>query len=375
MKYEVVVKGTKEISKLGKSVTNVNKQLKQTQKNFDKLKKQSSKIDKSVTSSVDNIHNKFKEFTGSDALQRPLDAFNKQFVHARNSGKGFFSSMKKGFGGLKTAIGRTGLGNIAKVLLKTLGPIALIATAFSVLKTMFQANVGGIATTFYKLFGQIKSMIGKFRAHFIKTLRKIGPLIKVILTPLVRGFKIVFAIIEGVVNGIFAIIDPIADAFNEIGKSLGFMGKQGKQLDLFKPMLKGLTWILTTLGKIIGWVVKKALQPLIIGFKILGFIGKLIFTPIIDGAKKLMNFLQPIFDMIKKIMDWFKGVGKKSNDFKANIEHKFGIDKIKGLFRSGENSQVNNNVKYDNRMITVHTNGNINKNSFSEDSAIKWIAG
>jgi len=40
MKYEVVVKGTKEISKLGKSVTNVNKQLKQTQKNFDKLKKQ-----------------------------------------------------------------------------------------------------------------------------------------------------------------------------------------------------------------------------------------------------------------------------------------------------------------------------------------------
>ncbi len=181
--YKIDVKGLSKLNQASKSASSLNDNVKKTNKNLKKTEQISDKLTSTTTGKINEISDKFKKFSGDNSLSRPLQAFSKQFEVARGKGEGLFSSAKKGFGGMKSAIGRMGglskvFGTLFKSVLRVAGPIALIMGAFMLLKKMFQLNVGGMATGFFKIVGEIKAAIGQLTVWINKSLRKLGPLFK-----------------------------------------------------------------------------------------------------------------------------------------------------------------------------------------------------
>lgn len=378
--YEVKVKGLTKLNKVVSGYSKLNKEQKAVNKNLKTQKQLTDKLTSSTTGKINDMSKKFQEMTGSTVLERPLNAFSKSFEFSRKKGQGLFSSVKTGFGGMGKAISRMGglskvFGLVFKSAMKVLWPLGLIMTAIAVIKKLFQLNVGGMATGFFKVVGEIKSALGQMMGWINRSLRKLDPLFKMVFTPIIQRIRLVFAIIKGVFKGVAAIVTPIIDVLAEIGKAFsGVFGDSKGQAAGFEQVLKGITKTLEVIGKIIGWLLKVALKPLMITFKILGFLISRVIEDTKKGFQTWYKILKPVFDMIKKIIDFFKKGAEKNKEKRetlmGTIKEKYPI--ASALLGGGT---TNNTTKNDNRRISVHTNSGIDANSFNEDSAVRSLRG
>jgi len=369
-KYEILVKGGdkvlnmfKNVSKTTKETQELNKSLEKTAKISKVLAKQNKQAFDSknavknlgkTKSSVKDIEGQMKALKtivatdlGFDVLTnsgkkfgnilkgmgkedhlKKLAASTKVFTagfgEGRKQGMSFLQSIGHGFKRSATFI-KLALGGLKGFIATLAGaalPILGIIAAFKLLQRMWQLNVGGMQTQWGKMMGAIKTSIGKFNAEMSKVLRKLSPIIELLLQPLIMNMKFVWSIAKGVFKGIWEIIKPIFDAFAEIGIALkeAFGGSNAKNVKIFDTILKGISVTLQWIGKIIGFVVKVALMPFVNGIKNLIKIGKIladVFQPVFGAIKELLisiynTTLKPLVDGFKNIISLFKQSGKES---------------------------------------------------------------
>jgi len=308
---------------------------------------------------------------------------------------GFSAAFGSGLKGMITSIG-VGIKALIPViggLMAALGPIllvvgAIIAIVF-VLQRVWKNNIGGIQTFWHKTIGKIKDAWQKFVVGFDKTLRKLEPLfvaigkiMKITFIPLM----VVLRVIQGVFRAIWEIVKPIIDAFAEIGKEISKAFGDGKKSSFsFWKALEGIAVALGWVGKVIGWVVKIGLMPLIWSVKIIIFLIKTlvnafkwlgekmaeafkkslafkvlaaIFKGIGAAVKALIGFIKELMKPFKWILDGAKKIAKWLGF--GNDETEEQIDKEKELKKIKEEpvstSQVTNNNQ---RSSTVNNNNNV----------------
>jgi len=115
-------------------------------------------------------------------------------------------------GGLKKAIPLMGILGVAiKGLFLTLAPILGIITGIIALifvfKKVWDFNVGGIQTGFFRIVGQLKTIWGKFMAAMSRGLAVLGPM-----------FKGVFDIIFFTIKPFLDILESVISIFNRLPK-------------------------------------------------------------------------------------------------------------------------------------------------------------
>ena len=377
MAYEVKIKGLTKLNKVVSGYSKLNKQQKAVNKNLKSQKQLTDKLTSSTTGKIQDLGNKFKELSGNDILSRPLNAMSKGFEASRKKGGGLFSSAKKGLGGMGKAISRMGgltkvLGAVFKSAMRILLPLTLIMGAIALVKKLFQLNVGGIATSFFKIVGEVKSAIGKMMAWINRSLRKLGPIFKMVINPLVMKIRFVFAIIKGIFKSIGMILNPIIDVLAEIGNAFSGIFGTGEAKS-FEKVLKGISKYFEILGKVIGFIVKVGLLPLRIMFKIIGYV----ITKMVESWKKsfqkLFEFFKPFINFITKVINFFKERAAAAKESAAAKREEFNSSRLGQALGAG--GSTNNSTKNDNRKISVFTNAGIDAGSFNEDSAVRSIRG
>lgn len=295
-------KAGNESKKLGKNLQESNKQLKAIKTlavadlGLGHLTNSGKKFENILTSIGKESH--------LSKLKGMFSAFGKGFDRGISSGQGFFSATSRGFKGMaaniKFAMG--GMKGLALTIAGTLGPILAVIVAFKLLQRMWQLNIGGMQSKWGKFMGEIKTSIGKFNAEFNKALRALSPLISFLLEPLFQNLRMLWAVFSGIFKMIGLAIKPIFDAFKEIGDALSeiFGGSNKNQAKAFETTLKIISGIFTVLGKTLGFIVKTALSPLVIGFKSLAFVFKWISSfPIWEKMGKQLTKLKDIFLGVK----------------------------------------------------------------------------
>ena len=236
--------------------------------------------------------------------------------------------MKKAFGGgLKGMIASIGtsfsallpiIGTLMASIWPITAAIAAIVVAVFVLKRMWKNNIGGMQTQFMKFIGMAKDMWNKFIVGFDKLLRKVSPLVKIVIgalmLPLIWSLKYVSTLFKV----LFMVLEPIFDVFGEIGKIIGEMFGDGskKGMDFMKVMDAILMPVLV-LGKILSWVVRIVLLPMLLTFKLIGwYVGKVKegFGKLTDGIKAVVGWFMK-FEFVKKIMKGVQDSISKTKDF------------------------------------------------------------
>jgi len=207
----------------------------------------SSRVVKSISTDTKKMVNSFESLIGSalpfgDALNDQKKKFEKVSGILKTIGSqgGIFKVMTTYMNELSSTIGGTGkaltgalggglqamiasaraafmlLIESAATFATSLLPflpiiLGIIAVVFT-LKRMWANNVGGMQTYFMRFIGMLKDTWRTFVAMFDKTLRMLGPIFKVIFgiifVPLLAAVKN----LQGLMKGLFAIIQPIIAA-------------------------------------------------------------------------------------------------------------------------------------------------------------------
>jgi len=307
----------------------------------------------------------------SPMFRRPLDRlndmnmsmgrFNKAFATLTKDGKsldsvfsGFFQNFStniatfgknfhKAFSGGATAMLKniptifSGIATSAGALIPVLASIALpilgIVAAVFTLKKIWDLNIGGIQKQVFGLMGVFRDVFGKTMINFQKSLQKLGPLFKLIFTPLFTILKGVGKLLGGLFDGVFAIIDPILDVINEIFAPLAEGQSQAMGLvDVFGILADTLRVV----GKIVGFVLKVALTPMKLMFRVGMAIGKVLagWVGKFMKLKFVQNFVQRVkdnFEMLKSVLEALL------KPFKFLIE---GFEKISNFLGGDEEKEI-----------------------------------
>lgn len=259
-----------------------------------------------VSQGAKNIGESFKKFTGSDVLEAPIKGFTKSLGGALGKGKGFFASITagvKGFigaaGGLKGVIGL--IGGVTNALVAAAFPLAAIVGAIFLVEKAFENNLGGIATEFSALFGQVKDIFGKVNVGINKMMKALSPLFSLVFKPLFTALRGIMFLVEGFLDGVFEAFQPLGVVLSEIGEQFREIFGLGKSNE-------SLFIVLKSVGKILGLTLKAAMMPVVLSFKVLLGIVKFlapafkaigaIVTPIF---KAIWAVLKPIVEAIKFI--------------------------------------------------------------------------
>lgn len=197
------------------------------------------------------------------SISKPLAKFEKTFVALRHSGAGFFTALDIS---AKKLVGS--LGGIAGVL-KFISAISLGGILFFLGRETFINNIGGLATMFSKLRGELSRLFAHLRIATREVLKSIGPFIKILVD----------------LAGTF-----LLDVFRGITKLL-------EALSRAPPIIKQITGLMVILGLVLwGW----SLSPTIIA---------------IAG---LVTILLGLYKVVKWIIDLFKGNNRMNMDLSVN---------------------------------------------------------
>jgi len=306
--------------------------------------------------------------------------------------KGMIAGIGTSFSALLPIIGSL----MASILPITLAILGIVAVVFT-LKRMWKNNIGGMQTTFAKFMGQAKDMWNKFIVGFDKLLRKISPLVKIVMGALMIPLMWSLKYVSTLFKVLFMVLEPIFDVFGEIGKiiSEAFGGGAEKGMDFMKVMDAILKPVLI-LGKILGWVVRIALLPLLLTFKFIGwYVGKVKegFGKLTDTVKNVVGWFTK-FTFVQKIMKGVQDSISKTKDFLmamiepfkyiiegakkvaewlgfGNDETKEATDKTKQL-KKAQSEPVSVSQVTQNKQTTVNNNNNVavhSSGAISEDSA------
>lgn len=270
------------------------------------------------------------------------------------------ASIQNAFGGGFTGIMSTASASISSLgasftaLLPILAPIAVaigaIIIAIFTLQRMWANNVGGMQTTFNKFIATTQQIWNRFVVKFDRALRAIGPIVKIIIDQAMRPLFNLLNLISGLIDGLFYIIMPIADAIGEVGSAFSeifnIMGDGQDTFDMFKILGGTLKFI----GQIIGSILKVTLRPFIEGFKILASIIGFILTPfkalfsiIQDSVGQISNFgdlIQTSFDngpinIFKGILEFIQnilnGIFGTLDGIKTAVSDAFNIEPLNTL--------------------------------------------
>ena len=272
-----------------------------------------------ISSKLEGLGKKLSKFTGNEDFAKPFQAAALQMKLARAQGVGLFGSLKQGIMGFGT-VGRATFGSLNKMILifgaklaVILAPLAAIAVAFFFLKKAWQNNVGGIQTLWFKTMGRIKEIWAKISVAINKFFQKISPTVKIFVDYLGKVFEMIFATLPGYIATLKAAFMPFWEAIQMIGKALGdaFGGGKKKSVEDFVNMGKKIGEIFTVLGKIMGFVFKIVLQP------------------IVQNIIILISIFKGLWHAIKPIIDAFMEIGKAFDEAFGGNTKKSGEDVFK----------------------------------------------
>ena len=353
--------GNKTLAKVNNKLKDIKKTTFQTNETFASLK---DMMTGNYSSALDQIKSKTKDSFGG-----VINIFNKGFSRGKSQGAGMFKSIIRGVSGVTSAFkaGAISISGILGGLATAVAPLAIavvtiIAAVYS-LKKMWQINFLGMQTTFHKVVGSIKSAWGKFNAFFIQFLRKMEPLAKILLAPLIMGFKYLWAILKGLFGFAKALIMPFIEMATEIGSMFKGANTESKT---FESILKGITWTLTFIGKILGFIIKVGLAPIIWTIRAMSFFikrgmenWKKFQNVIVEskGFKYLVKIIKYIQALWKKWTEssTFKFLIKAFEMIKKGLEYLFGNRNEKSS-PSAISSSNYNNISSDNRKQNITFN-------------------
>ncbi len=267
-------------------------QLSQSMGNFNKSFSTLTKNGRAMDSVFGDF---FKNFAGN------ITAFGSNFKTVFSGGvTAMLSNIPTIFSAIATSIG-----SLIPVIASIALPIGIVIAAVFTLYKIWQLNVGGIQKLVFGVGGAIKDVLGRALLHFQTLLIKLGPVLKIVFTPIFTVLKGLVVIVGAVFDAIFAILDPLFDAISEIFAP--FADAQGTAFDLvdvFKVLGNVIGWI----GKILGFVVKVAIFPLVLYFRILAKIGEFIGHKILDMGKAFMKltWVQKMFHAIGEAISFVK---------------------------------------------------------------------
>lgn len=309
----------------------------------------------------------------TNGLGKAMKMFGGQMMAASMEGKGFFGSMFAGFKAVKAAIlsGTITLGGLAKGFLalgvavaKALWPITLVAAAIYSLKKIWDINLGGIQTKFNQVIGEFRVAWARFNIFFIQTLRKFEPVFNFIFGQMFNIVRSTFSLIVNIFKGLYSAVEPVIDVFAEI---FSLFGDGKSDFNIVASTLKLLGNILLGLGKVIGFVIRIALTPMMLMIRGLKDAWDMFVTAFKSSA--MFNFLMKLKDVFMGTFDTIKNSMQSIWDFVLSIINRipdrFLPSSLKELKKAGVSSDVapgvtasspsaNNNVN-NNQQITFHT--------------------
>ncbi len=191
-----ITKNTKQFNEQMKkahtSVTQVDKALRKTDKTTKLLADQHKILTKHTNKAGDSI----KSMTGTQGIFDMID-----------SGKQLQSIFGKGFAGMAKAALSFG-SSLYLSLAPVLPIIAAIGAITYTLKKMWEANIGGMQTKFFKAFGKMKVLIAKFEVGFIKTLKVLAPIFGKVFGVMYRVIEPIFYIVGKLTSALFSLSKP-----------------------------------------------------------------------------------------------------------------------------------------------------------------------
>lgn len=343
LNYEVVIKGGNKAFDVFNNLNKINEMSEKINKIYEKMgnttlpkinnklkdiKKSNSEINNTFGALKDMISGNYQSALDKlggqvkNSMSGVFDTFNKGFSRGRNQGMGFFQSLQRGMGGVTKAFsaGTLSIKGILVGLGAALGPFlaiaAVVVAAFYTIKTAWKMNLGGIQSEFNKMVGQLKSWWGKFNASFMAEMRKWTPIIKTIVSFFSIQFKVIGNTLKSVFTFIWNAISPIVEVVRELFNAFGGVNSESKSL---KMILDGIFTAFSAIGKVVGFVLKIGLYPLLEGIRA---IGKMVtwvreawdaFT-----ETKAFKVIQTFIDGIKMAFNALaKLVGVKTEDSQA----------------------------------------------------------
>lgn len=244
-----------------------------------------------VKESKDQIKDLTKQ---SEAMKKINDRFNENrraatgFTdHLKNIKDVFLSSRKAGLS-MFQSLGMS-VKAFGATLTTSLLPLAAIAAAFFLLKKAWDSNLGGIQTTFYKIFGKVQAAWGKFEASLIKGMQKISPAI-----------KSAFAIFGNIAKNI---IGPVIGAFKNLFSTMSSIYSKNNSLEAIKNTFSAIGKIVKYVGMVLGFWIKVFVKIITFVAKLLDKIGvfKLIFGTINAVAKGISSIIDAVYTFLNKL--------------------------------------------------------------------------
>lgn len=343
LNYEVVIKGGNKAFDVFNNLNKINEMSEKINKIYEKMgnttlpkvnnklkeiKKSNSELNDTFGALKDmfsgNYQSALNKLGGQvkNSMSGVFDTFNKGFSRGRGQGMSFFQSLQRGMGGVTKAFsaGTLSIKGILTGLAASLGPFlaiaAVVVAAIYTIKTAWKMNLGGMQSEFNKLVGQLKSWWGKFNASFMAEMRKWTPIIKTIVSFFSIQFKVIGNTLKSVFTFIWNAISPIVEVVRELFNAFGGVNSESKSL---KMILDGIFTAFSAIGKVVGFVLKIGLYPLLEGIRA---IGKMVtwvreawdaFT-----ETKAFKVIQTFIDGIKMAFNALaKLVGVKTEDSQA----------------------------------------------------------
>ena len=232
-------------------------------------------------------------------------------------------------------------------------PIAAIAAAVFTLKKVWDTNIGGMQTSFNRIFGRIMGLWSKFNVQFINFLQGFDGM-----------FRNVFKNVEGLFNSIIPVVSGLVNIFFDLLKVFIPIGTVLANFNI--GVFKTLFTILGALMPVLRFILNVLLIPIRITFMAILEGVKLLQrafqwfkgTTAFDGVMKALQFMVDVWDIIfKAIMEF----GQSLPEWAQNI---LGIKDIKlGNSAAAEGGGTTNRTSIinDNKRVTIMSNKEINK--------------
>lgn len=298
----------------------------------------------------------------SKALQHPvgnifdmnekMKAFNSSFANVARSAGGFegaIGNLFKSFGANMTLFTKN-ITNVGALLTKSilpaigagfkaiipavvglgaaLGPILLavaaIVAAVYTLKKVWELNIGGIQGIVFEFVGTIKDTLYSSIVRFQKLLQKLEPVFKLVFQPLAVQLKWIGVLFKGLMEIVWAIVDPIADAIAELAEP--FASLQGEGVDPLKKAMEVLGQVFSYVAKGISISLKIALFPIKLLAKGIATVIDLVkvlwerfkqtkifqiaVMALAEGWKQVKEFIDGLIEPFKFLLDTAKEIGK-----------------------------------------------------------------
>jgi len=281
------------------------------------------------------------------AEQRKLEA-------AEKNNRTIEEQMKMTFGGLKQAIidpiAKT-WGPLLKSILSGLEPIiGVISTIISTIQMIgepffqiFQSLQEQTSAIFKDIFEPMKRMFESVQNAIRPVIDIFKQIIDVVIKFLAVPLRIVgkvigffFDVISKIVSTISDALKPAFDWLSEAftGLSEGIDAFLDVVDDVLGWLLDAVGWLINGVFKVLGWTIKYLIiEPFKALWTVLKSVGEFIWEgfmePIVDGFKSLIDFFQPVWDVLADlfaplvwlwdlISSWFGG-DKDKNDEDATL--------------------------------------------------------